>query len=129
MALTKAELDEYGRLLFGERYQSKFAAALTAVRGSPVSQTQVSQWVAGPDGQRNPPLWLLPLVLLVAQRERAGLEQRARQLDWLIRRDDRRARRLIAMAERDARVGVHLKDAPEPSPAPDPEDDGPELTP
>ncbi|MEE7475895.1 hypothetical protein [Methylobacterium hispanicum] len=129
MALTKAELHEYGLLLYGERYQSKFAAALTTVRGSPVSQTQVSQWVAGPDGQRNPPLWLLPLVLRVAQRERADLEQRARHLDWLLKRDERRARRLVSMAERDARVGELLKSPPEPSPEPDPEDDGPDLTP
>ncbi|PZP68386.1 hypothetical protein [Methylorubrum populi] len=123
MALTKAELHEYGLTLFGERYQSRFAAALTAVRGKPVSQTQVSQWVAGPDGQRDPPLWLLPLVLHVARRERADLEQRMRHLDWLLQRDDRRARRLLAAADRHPEVRPLLDDAPEA------EDDGPDLTP
>ena len=97
------------------------------VRGSTVSQTQVSQWVAGPDGQRNPPLWLLPLVLHVARRERYELEQRVRHLDWIIDRDVRRDRLLHSKAERDPHVRDLLK--PQQETKPGQEDEGPDLTP
>jgi len=61
--MTKKELDAYGRAMFGPRYQPKLAAILGHFRGKPIEQSQISKWVSGPDGQRDPPPWLDQLVI------------------------------------------------------------------
>ncbi|MGN7127033.1 hypothetical protein [Methylorubrum populi] len=81
--MTKKELATYGELMFGPRFQPRLAAILSHYRGKPVSQAQVSQWLAGPDGQRDPPEWIEPLVVRAAIQMRHELLARAETLEAL----------------------------------------------
>ncbi|UYW28230.1 hypothetical protein OKC48_06835 [Methylorubrum extorquens] len=81
--MTKKDLHEYGELMFGPRFQPRLAAILSHYRGKTVSQAQVSQWLAGPDGQRDPPEWLEPLVVRAAIQMRHELLARAETLEAL----------------------------------------------
>lgn len=79
--MTKKELALYGELMFGPRFQPRLAAILSHFRGKPIASAQVSQWLAGPDGQRDPPEWLDPLVVRAAIQMRHDLLARAETLE------------------------------------------------
>ncbi|WHQ68645.1 hypothetical protein [Methylorubrum extorquens] len=85
--MTKAELHEYGTTMYGRRYQPRLAAILSHYRGKPISQAQVSQWVGGEDGHRDPPEWIEPLLMRAAIQIAGELRARADLLDALLDRD------------------------------------------
>lgn len=85
----KAErLREYGELMFGPRWQSPLAEALSVARRKPLQQAQINKWLKAGVTPRWAEMW----IHISAVERRARLDQRVIKLGVLIAEDFTRLR-------------------------------------
>jgi hypothetical protein len=74
-------LDALGRYLFGARYVTDLAAALSEFTSTPVQPPHVSMWVKG---RRRVPDWVGAAAFRVAERGSQELQERSRAIDRML---------------------------------------------